>query len=93
MIQRRLLKDSECKIALILLRSVGFRHWKLLSLLSGPEARLMVLITSCTTNSDTTSSASAARGKTAAIAFVNAESGEGCITVEGNVGDRYACNI
>lgn len=40
----------------------------------------------------TTSGASAASGKDVAIVFITADSGEGYITVEGNVGDRNDLN-
>lgn len=50
-------------------------------------------ISSSTSDSDLTGAANAARGKTVAIVFVNADSGEGYITVEGNAGDRNDLNL
>jgi beta-glucosidase len=45
-------------------------------------------VASSTSDSDTTTAGSIATGKTAAIVFINADSGEGYITVEGHAGDR-----
>ncbi|KAG9055779.1 hypothetical protein FS842_001235 [Serendipita sp. 407] len=50
-------------------------------------------ITTSTSDTDTTAAANAARGKSAAIVFVTADSGEEYITVEGNKGDRNDLNL
>lgn len=50
-------------------------------------------VTSSTSDTDTNAAANAARGKSAALVFVTADSGEEYITVEGNVGDRNNLNL
>ncbi|KAG8810290.1 hypothetical protein FRC17_002991 [Serendipita sp. 399] len=50
-------------------------------------------ITTSSSDTDTTGAANAARGKSAAIVFVTADSGEEYITVEGNKGDRNDLNL
>ena len=60
--------------------------------LSAIKAQTSATITSSTSDTDTTGAANAARGKTAALVFITADSGEGYITVEGNAGDRNDLN-
>jgi hypothetical protein len=45
-------------------------------------------ITSSLSDSDLAAAAAAASGKDVAMVFINSDSGEGYITVEGNAGDR-----
>jgi beta-glucosidase len=44
-------------------------------------------------DSDLVTAASTARGKDVAMVFINADSGEDYLTVEGNQGDRYVCML
>jgi beta-glucosidase len=50
-------------------------------------------ISSSLKDSDLVTAASTARGKDVAMVFINADSGEGYLTVEGNQGDRYVCML
>jgi beta-glucosidase len=45
-------------------------------------------VTSSLSDSDLAAAAAAASGKDVAMVFINSDSGEGYITVEGNAGDR-----
>jgi beta-glucosidase len=47
------------------------------------------VITSSLSDSDLAAAASTAAGKDVAMVFINSDSGEDYITVEGNEGDRY----
>lgn len=50
-------------------------------------------ISSSLSDSDLVSAASTANGTDVALVFINADSGEGYLTVEGNTGDRYVCML
>jgi hypothetical protein len=49
-------------------------------------------VTASSSDTDLTAARNAATGKTVAIVFITADSGEGYITVEGNQGDRNNLN-
>ncbi|KAG8999858.1 hypothetical protein FRB94_005883 [Tulasnella sp. JGI-2019a] len=60
--------------------------------LSAIKAQTTATVTSSTSDTDTTAAQTAAKGKSVAIVFISADSGEGYITVEGNAGDRNDLN-
>ncbi|KAG8864203.1 hypothetical protein FRB96_006024 [Tulasnella sp. 330] len=60
--------------------------------LSAITAQTTASISSSTSDTDTNGAQTAARGKSVAIVFITADSGEEYITVEGNVGDRNDLN-
>ena len=60
-----------------------------LSAITARAANDGTAITSSLSDSDLAAAAATATGKDVGMVFINSDSGEGYITVEGNEGDRY----
>ncbi|KAF8308382.1 beta-glucosidase [Clavulina sp. PMI_390] len=63
-----------------------------LSAITTKASSIGATVTSSSSDTDLTAAANAAAGKSVALVFISADSGEGYITVEGNVGDRNDLN-